>query len=119
MNLYIDTIAPAAEPLGRVVIPPEALLQTSTHLFINSCDWDKMFVSLREPEALPLHTLSLVRGKVKEIFVKLPDKVTERALQLLIELFPKLDGKLRKCFITGGDFNEVLLSELWRDGSGN
>lgn len=112
MNLIIsDTVC---REDGSLQLPISVLKQTSAHLFIASNSWDTLYLDLSDD--IPTLCLKFIRDKVKEVRVKLPDKVTTHTLKLLIELFPSNEGKLRKQFMMGGNLDGVLC-DLWEHGN--
>lgn len=108
MNLYI-TSNPVPSLQG-VVVTTEQIGLPLAHLSIASRAWDKIFVSV--DECIPEGSLRFLPTKCKEIRVQCPAHPSIHQLHLLVELYPQLDGKLRKAYMKGDDIRE-LLPEMW------
>jgi hypothetical protein len=110
MNLYItDANVP---PLSGVVIQPKHMALKLTHLVLASQTWSTLYIDI--VESIPEGTLRFLHTKCERILVACPEHPTLHQLHLLIELFPKLDGQLRKAFMKG-DAIHGLLHEVWGD----
>lgn len=82
------------------------LSMKSTHLFIASNVWESIFIELEDsiPDGY-LGNLNMICNNIK---VNLPDKVTDKTVHLLTELYPDKAGALRRNYMQGRDVREVL-----------
>lgn len=111
MRLYItDRELP---PLSGIVIKPQYMGLNMTHLTLASQNWDELYIDL--DESIPEGSLRFLPKKCAKIIVGCPDHPSTRQLHLLIELFPELDGKLRKAQMKGAGVHG-LLREVWEHG---
>ena len=112
MNLYITDSE--VQLIQGVHFPPSSLALKITHLILASRDWDTLFIDLEE--CIPEGWLRYLPTKCKEIQVCVPDTPSMHQLHLLIELFPHLDGTLRKAYLKGENIN-ALLPKVWQHGA--
>lgn len=89
-----------------VVLSTSMMQFTSTHMFIAANHWESTTIEL--DESIPENTLLHISLVSDAIFVKLPEKVTDKILHLLIELYPEKAGRLRHAFMTGQSMIGVL-----------
>jgi len=111
VKLYI-----AKDPLPAlcgVVVEPQHLALKLTHLVLASRQWDELFIDVVED--IPEGTLRFLPKKCNVIHVCCPEHPTLHQLHLLVELYPELDGKLRKAYMKG-DTVHGLLPEMWEHG---
>ena len=87
-------------------ISPDMLSQKGTHLFIKSNHWDEIEVDLSEK--IPEGSLKYMHMCADHIKVNLPPKVTVPVMLQLCEVYPDLQGKIRKTFTSGGDISGLL-----------
>ena len=111
MNLYITKRT--LSPLVGIIILPEYMGSKVTHLTLASREWDNLCIDI--DEELPEGSLRFLPSKCKKISVSCPAKPSLHQIHLLAELFPKLDGKLRKAYMKGEEVNG-LLPEMWEHG---
>lgn len=78
----------------------------STHFFIASNRWDRIYIELEDdiPEGY-LGCFNMVSDNIK---VKLPDNPTQKTMLELVELYPEKAGKIRKAYLSGQNYSEVL-----------
>lgn len=84
----------------------DMLSMKSTHMFIASHAWERIELSVTD--TIPTGYLGSMNLVCKDIKVKLPEKVTDKTLLLLTELYPEKAGKLRRCYMAGSPIREVL-----------
>jgi hypothetical protein len=107
MRLLISDTDSKTEGLTETIrISPSALGRTATHLFIASTRWDSIHVDI--VQEIPRHVLNKVQTRSQNITCSIRTRVTEHSVGLLIDLFPSLEGKIRKSFFAGGDLNGVV-----------
>ena len=109
MNLYISNVK-RESGADALYLEISVLRQTSAHFFLASQAWDTLYLEL--DDTIPEMCLCFLKDKVKEVRVKLPKEITPHTVKLLAELFPALEGKLRKQFMLGG-VESVVLPYLW------
>ena len=112
MRLYITTAA--VPPLSGVVIKPEFLGMKITHLTLASQQWSALYIDV--DECIPEGSLRFLPTKCKSIKVSCPERPSMHQLHLLGELFPALDGKLRKAYMKEESVHGIL-PEVWEHGS--
>lgn len=112
MNLYVTRRDIAS--MSGLVIRPEYMAPKVTHLMLASYKWDKLFIDL--DESIPEGSLRFLPERCDSIHVAWEEPTSMHTLHLLIELFPQLDGKLRKAYMKGEDMRG-LLHEVWEHGS--
>lgn len=112
MNLYItDTEVLLSQ---GVRVPTANMQYNITHLALASHTWDTLYIDLEE--CIPEGCLKFLASKCKDILVCLPNTPSMHQLHLLIELYPTMDGTLRKAYMKGENING-LLPKVWRHGS--
>ena len=111
MKLYIT--GQKLKPLCGVVIHPQFLGLKVTHLTLASQTWDALFIDIDED--IPEGSLRFLPSKCKSIRVSCPERPSLHQLHLLVELYPELDGKLRKAFLKGKGIGGIL-PEMWEYG---
>lgn len=79
---------------------------TGTHVFLASQNWESAFIELCED--IPSGFLSSIGKITKNITLDIPEKQTKKILDLLLEYYPKLKGKLRRVFQEGGDLRCIV-----------
>jgi len=114
LNLYITNRE--MPPLCGMVMLPENMVSKLSHLMLASNDWDALYIDV--VEVIPEGALKHLAKKCSEIYVACPEKPTLHQLHLLIELFPYLDGKLRKAYMRGDNVHG-LLPKMWQYGDEN
>lgn len=112
MKLYITSQKPA--PLSGICIDPKYMGLKVTHLTLASQEWDALYIEL--DECIPEGSLRFLPQKCKCIRALCPERLSMHQLHLLVELYPSLDGKLRKAYMKGEDVRE-LLPQVWEHGS--
>lgn len=112
MNLYITSRT--LPPMCGVVIEPQYMGLNVTHLTLASQHWDTLFVDA--DECIPEGSLRFLPKKCGRIRVSCPSHPSMRQLHLLIELYPELDGRLRKAYMKGENIGDIL-PEMWEHGS--
>lgn len=78
----------------------------STHFFIASHKWDRIYIELTED--IPDNYLSCFSMVSDNIKVKLPDVRTDKTMRELCELYPDKAGKIRKAYLQGTEYQEVI-----------
>lgn len=111
MTLYITNRS--IPHLSGVVIRPEEMAAKLTHLTIASREWDSLYIDLEE--CIPEGSLRFLPKKCTRIRVGCPDKPSLHQLHLLVELYPDLDGLLRKTYMKGDSIHGIL-PEVWEHG---
>lgn len=112
MKLYItDRELP---PLCGIVIKPQFLGVKMTHLTLASQTWDTLFIDV--DESIPEGSLRFLPKKCNKICACCPEHPSMHQLHLLVELYPELDGKLRKAFMKGESVGGIL-PEMWEHRS--
>lgn len=112
MKLYITNRA--MPTLCGIVIQPQHMGLKVTHLTIASQMWDTLYIDVEE--VIPEGALRFLPKKCKHIAAYCPDHPSMHQLHLLVELYPGLDGRLRKAFLKGESVRGVL-PEMWEHGS--
>jgi hypothetical protein len=110
MNLYIGF---RPKNKAGLYLSTDALRDRDSHLFILSNRWDTIYIELSD-KVLP-YCLKYIKNSSNEVKVRFKEQ-TKYTLALLIELYPDLEGVLRKKYVSGGNLNEVL-SGLWWNGT--
>lgn len=110
MKLYITN--DKVPPLSGIVIKPEFMALKVTHLTIASQNWEQIYVSVSD--LIPEGSLRFLPAKSDSIKVRFEEKPSIHTVHLCIELYPELDGALRKAYMKGEDMHGVLL-EMWWD----
>ena len=111
MNLYITDSE--IKLIQGLRMSPSSLQYKITHLTLASRDWDTVYIDL--DECIPEGYLRYLPQKCKDIQVCLPNTPSMHQLHLLIELYPHMDGTLRKAYLKGENIN-VLLPKVWQHG---
>jgi hypothetical protein len=106
MNLYIGSIPD--EP-DSIYLSVKAFKDKDATLFAAIFYWDTIYVKLSEE--IPLQSLKYISRRATYVRVWFQE-CTEHILKLLIELYPALEGSLRKAYNTGG-LDEVLSGVWW------
>lgn len=104
MTLHISN-TPSTE-VGAVSIYPAWLLDKGTHLFIASNVWDKLHVDICDE--IPDKVLRYVVMKCKSVEVTLPDELSDKHVALLCELYPSVEGQIRKAAMLHRDVSDYL-----------
>lgn len=110
MKLYITD--KSIKPLSGVSIRPEYMGLNLTHLMIASQVWKGAYVEISD--AIPEGSLRFLPSKCETIKVRFEGKPSMHMMHLLIDLYPKLNGTIRKLYMKGDDMHELLL-EMWWD----
>lgn len=111
MTLYItDREVPH---LSGIVIRPADMAAKLTHLTLASRTWDTLYIDLEE--VIPEGPLRFLPTKCTRIRVTCPEHPTLHQLHLLTELYPDMDGTLRKTYMKGESLRGVL-PEVWEHG---
>lgn len=111
MNLYI-TNRPIPE-LSGVVIAPERLQLKVAHLSLAGRKWDTLFIDIEE--SIPEGSLRQLARQCTRIRAYCPDHPSLHQVHLLVELYPEIDGTLRKTYMKGGSIRGIL-PEMWEHG---
>ena len=112
MKLYItDRELP---PLCGIVIKPQFMGLNVTHLTLASQKWDTLFIDV--VESIPEGSLRFLPKKCSKIRACCPEHPSIHQLHLLAELYPELDGRLRKAYLKGEGIGGIL-PEMWEYGS--
>lgn len=82
------------------------LAMKATHLFIASYKWDSILLEM--DDVIPIGYLRCLPLVCKDIKVKLPETVTDHTMTLLTELYPEKGGAIRRAYMSGQGFKEVL-----------
>lgn len=78
----------------------------STHLFIASNKWDKVYIEVSDE--IPLGSLRFINTVTQTIEVNIPDVTTETTMRILTEIYPEKSGKLRRHQMQGLPLKEAL-----------
>lgn len=84
------------------------LLLNGTHVFLASQEWDSIYIELCED--IPSGFLSAIHKIAKNITLDIPEKQTKKVLDLLLEYYPNIKGKLRRAYQEGGDLRCIVSS---------
>ena len=107
MILNIYTRVPKKEYDGTCCnLDTMSLNYNSTHLFIASHHWDKLYIELGDE--IEFDILKYVQSVCDEVEVKLPEIISEHTVGLLCELYPQRAGKIRKYYMMKKDLMEAL-----------
>lgn len=87
-------------------IARDSLKYSGVHMFIASNKWDSVHVEVTDD--IPTSQLKYLPIVTDNITVTLPEKVTMDTIGILVSLFPKKSGVLRRTFMSGGNIQEVL-----------
>jgi hypothetical protein len=93
-----------------VRLPISALSMVMTQHLISANDWDIIHIQLSEH--IPRHVLNNVRIHAARISISLPTVITEHILHLIIELFPHIEGQVRKMYHKGDDITCIVPTVL-------
>jgi len=91
---------------GVMTVYPAWLEDKGTHLFIASNVWDKLHVDICDE--IPEKVLRYVITKCKTIEVTTPEKLTDKHIALLCELYPHAEGQIRKAAMLNRDISVYL-----------
>lgn len=117
MKLFITS--KAVRPLSGVVIHPSHMGLNVAHLTIASQQWDTLYIEVAE--CIPEGSLRFIPKKCARIRPSCPNHPSLHQLHLLVELYPELDGRLRKAYMKGEGVGGILpeMREHWEDLGGD
>lgn len=78
----------------------------STHFFIASHRWDRIYIELDED--IPENYLSCFSMVSDNIKVRLPEAPTDKTMKELCELYPDKAGRIRRAYLQGLNYSEVI-----------
>lgn len=112
MNLYIT--GRPLPPMCGVVVEPQYMGLNITHLVLASRDWDTLYIDV--DECIPEGSLRFLSEKCRSVCAFCQEKPSMHQLHLLVELYPKLDGQLRKAYMKGEGISGIL-PKMWEHRS--
>lgn len=96
-----------------VHLRPGDLNFNQAHAVIASQVWDTIYIEVAEE--INESKLRYLRTKAKEIHSRIPGNPSRHQMVLLTELYPELNGTIRKAFLKGDDLHGVL-PFVWEQG---
>lgn len=112
MNLYITNRE--LPSLCGITVAPQFMGLNTTHLTLASQNWDTLYIDV--DECIPEGSLRFLHKKCCKIRVGCQDLPSLHQLHLLVELYPELDGRLRKAYMKGEGIGGIL-PEMWEYGN--
>lgn len=112
MKLYITS--QELPPLSGIVVRPEFMELNMTHLTLASQNWETLYIDVEE--CIPEGSLRFLPRKCFKIRACCPEHPSLHQLHLLVELYPELDGRLRKAYMKGEGIGGIL-PEMWEHGN--
>lgn len=97
-----------------VHLRPNDLNFNQAHAVIASQVWDAIYIDV--DECIAESKLRFLHTKTKEIHARVSANPSRHQMVLLTELYPELNGTIRKAFLKGDDLHGVL-PFVWEPGS--
>ncbi|MCM1215088.1 MAG: hypothetical protein NC548_11275 [Lachnospiraceae bacterium] len=106
MKLVIQKDYAVSKDLDTMILSARMLLEVSVHLYISSHKWDSITIEICDD--IPDDVLQYIRMQTDNKYVRLPEKLNERQLKMLVSLYPELAGKIRRAYMSGVSLREVV-----------
>jgi len=107
MRLIISPTKPENLPVGTMHLESSLLRVHGTHLFIASCKWETISITLTAD--IPRNVINSIKECAAQFEYFIPDgKLDSKVIAILSEMYPNLKGELYKAFMSGGDVRCVI-----------
>lgn len=113
MKLFIVSNTSKRSERDAYFLPTHTLKVNATHLFIASYVWESIYIEL--DDNIPEGSLRKLNTVCNFIKVKIPSEFDSTVMGLLVELYPKKAGAIRRAFMQQRSIKEVLSNEIWSD----